>query len=162
MNIFYLDSDPEKCARYHCDSHVAKMIVESTQMLSTAWHVVGNPPCEIYKLTHLNHPSTKWVRESKNNFIWLWQMAMWLCDEFQYRRDKHHATEIMLSKMKFPPLPNLEFTEPPKAMPDEFKIIGVCSSYRNYYANGKQHLHRWTRRGEPDWLEFFKDEVIES
>ena len=35
MNIFVLDDDIEKCARYHCDKHVVKMILESAQMLST-------------------------------------------------------------------------------------------------------------------------------
>jgi len=34
MNIFYLDSNPQKCAEYHCDKHVVKMILESAQLLS--------------------------------------------------------------------------------------------------------------------------------
>jgi len=29
MNIFLLDKNPEKCAKYHCDKHVVKMILES-------------------------------------------------------------------------------------------------------------------------------------
>ena len=28
MNLFYLDQNPKKCAEYHCDKHVCKMIVE--------------------------------------------------------------------------------------------------------------------------------------
>ena len=36
MNIFVLDLDPEICASYHCDKHVVKMIVEYSQLLSTA------------------------------------------------------------------------------------------------------------------------------
>ncbi len=38
VNIFYLDHDPAEAARSHCDRHVVKMILESAQMLSTAWH----------------------------------------------------------------------------------------------------------------------------
>ena len=36
MNIFYLHENPEVCAKMHCDKHVAKMIIEYAQMLSTA------------------------------------------------------------------------------------------------------------------------------
>lgn len=36
MNIFYLDRDPALAARYHCDKHVIKMILETGQLLSTA------------------------------------------------------------------------------------------------------------------------------
>ena len=37
MNIFHLDKNPIKCALYHCDKHVVKMILETSQMLSTAY-----------------------------------------------------------------------------------------------------------------------------
>lgn len=36
MNIFVLDWNPKKAARYHCDKHVVKMILESAQILCTA------------------------------------------------------------------------------------------------------------------------------
>lgn len=36
MNIFYLDEDPARCARFLVDKHVVKMPLESCQMLSTA------------------------------------------------------------------------------------------------------------------------------
>ena len=39
MNIFYLDKDPVKAAKYSCDKHVVKMILESAQMLCTAHRV---------------------------------------------------------------------------------------------------------------------------
>lgn len=35
MNIFVLDTNLEKCALYHCDKHVIKMILESAQMICT-------------------------------------------------------------------------------------------------------------------------------
>jgi len=37
MNIFHLHKDPRICAEYHCDKHVVKMILETGQMLSTAY-----------------------------------------------------------------------------------------------------------------------------
>lgn len=42
MNIFLLDKNPEKCAAYHTDRHVVKMIVETAQLLCTAhWESLG-------------------------------------------------------------------------------------------------------------------------
>ncbi len=69
MNIFALDTDPVTCAQYHCDKHVIKMILESVQMLSTTCSILGAEAP--YKPTHANHPCTKWVRESWENFGWL-------------------------------------------------------------------------------------------
>ena len=36
MNIFILDLDVAKCAEYHTNSHILKMAVETSQLLSTA------------------------------------------------------------------------------------------------------------------------------
>lgn len=41
VNVFYLDHDPAAAARAHCDRHVVKMILETAQLLSTAWHVLA-------------------------------------------------------------------------------------------------------------------------
>lgn len=40
LNIFYLDHDPRAAAQAHCDKHVVKMVLETAQILSTAWHVL--------------------------------------------------------------------------------------------------------------------------
>ena len=44
MNIFFLDWDTEKCAKYHCDKHVVKMILETAQLLCGAPHVTHQAP----------------------------------------------------------------------------------------------------------------------
>lgn len=41
MNIFVLDLDITTCARYHCDQHANKMILESVQILCTALNKKG-------------------------------------------------------------------------------------------------------------------------
>lgn len=69
MNIFVLDEDIEKCARYHCDQHVIKMILESAQMLCTALNKKGHSTP--YRSTHSNHPCVLWVEQSHDNFCWL-------------------------------------------------------------------------------------------
>ena len=54
MNIFILDNNIEKCARYHCDQHVVKMILESVQILCTALNKKGMQTP--YRSTHVKHP----------------------------------------------------------------------------------------------------------
>ena len=102
MNLFYLDEDLDKCAEYHVDKHVNKMILEAAQLLCTAiWvdHLLGFRPHALdkhdstvlneYKKIekplkpeerHLtpylgmmyNHPSTIWTRSSLDNYEWPW------------------------------------------------------------------------------------------
>ena len=38
MNIFKLDENPFVCAKYHCDKHVPKMGLETTQLMNNAIH----------------------------------------------------------------------------------------------------------------------------
>ena len=69
MNIFILDYDVKKCAEYHVDKHVVKMILETAQLLCGAhWTTGGEAP---YKLSHKNHPSAIWTRQDLNNYMWL-------------------------------------------------------------------------------------------
>jgi hypothetical protein len=43
MNIFALHPKQRKCARWHCDKHVVKMILETCQLLYTAHWVLHYP-----------------------------------------------------------------------------------------------------------------------
>ncbi len=73
MNIFVLDKDIRKCAEYHCDQHVVKMIRESAQLMCTAMNKKGmHTP---YKSAHANHPCVLWVERSFENFLWLKVLA---------------------------------------------------------------------------------------
>jgi hypothetical protein len=91
MNIFVTDRDPVISAKNLDDKRVIKMILESAQMLSTAMTVtgIGGAP---YKKTHMNHPCTIWARESKQNFQWLLDHMIALCDEYEARYGKIHKT----------------------------------------------------------------------
>jgi len=94
MNVFYLDSDPKQCAMLHTDKHVVKMILEYSQLLSTAHYVCdGATPEGMYKPTHINHPSAVWVRKSEHNYIWLCNLLLELCNEYTYRYAKTHKVE---------------------------------------------------------------------
>ena len=83
MNIFVLDSNIQKCAQYHCDKHVVKMILESAQLLSTVLRL--NDVDYGYKATHANHPCTSWAGESLSNWKWLRNFAFELNQEYRFR-----------------------------------------------------------------------------
>jgi hypothetical protein len=57
-----------------------------------------------------------------------------------------------------PQIPDIDFTTPPKAMPDEYKVIDVVESYRNYYMGSKKNFAVWKNRNIPEW--FSKNEVF--
>lgn len=148
MNIFFLDINILLCAKWHCDSHCVKMILEYSQLLSTAHRVLDgemviqktknnrnikrwiHPDPEknelLYKSTHINHPSAAWVRESHSNYLWLYMLFRQLSKEYTIRYNKVHKSYeklgIMLSSIpkniKYAP-----FECPPLCMPDECKLI---------------------------------------
>ena len=83
MNIFYLDSSPRTCARYHCDKHVVKMIVETAQLLCGAHWATGGKAQ--YLAMGLNHPCGIWTRKSLSNYKWLCELGVNLCLEYTRR-----------------------------------------------------------------------------
>lgn len=178
MNIFYLDHDVTKCAEMHNDKHVVKMILEYAQLLSTAhrildgtqltvlsasgrkkkvWQLPDYRDSVLYSATHANHPSAVWVRQSKQNYLWLANMLIALCEEYTHRYGKTHKVErdglcYVLLKNVPHNIGNSDFTQPTPAMPDDVKIPGdSIKSYRNYYINNKTHLANWKKRTTPEW-----------
>jgi hypothetical protein len=77
MNIFTLSPSysPQESARMHCDQHLHKMILESAQMLSTAFHMRGFKSSWIYKPSYPKHPCTLWVSSSNHHILWLCELA---------------------------------------------------------------------------------------
>lgn len=163
MNIFLLDWDVRKCAQYHNNRHCVKMILESAQLLCSSHHMTGTPPDQIpYKLAHKNHPCSKWVRESLSNYLYLCELGLELCKEYTYRYGKRHKSQDVIEwciTNKITIL-DLGITEPPKAMPDEYKVDDVIESYRNYYRGPKSKFAEWKNRDIPDWY-VKKDEYVE-
>jgi len=176
MNIFYLDRDVSKCAEYHNDKHVVKMIIEYAQLLSTAhrvidgveyvdktangrsikrWRMEDNTlETVLYKATHINHPSAVWVRQSNNNYNWLVCLFQSLLAEYTHRYGKIHATERLVYFLRKPPknIPVSHLTQPTPAMPDEYKVHGdSLQSYRNYYVGAKKTMAKWKNREIPCW-----------
>lgn len=155
MNIFYLNADPSKCARDHCDKHVCKMILEYAQLLSTAHHVLDgeDAPKDIYKKTHVNHPSAVWARQNRENYLWLFDLFVECLAEYKRRYLRDHATSRLVSKLVQWPMniPDGELTEPPQCMPDHYKKDDAIQAYRAYYVGDKAGFARWKYSDTPTW-----------
>lgn len=179
MNIFLLDKNPQVCASYHCDKHVIKMILETAQLLSTAhrlldgkesierinnrnykrWILNDDRDSVIYKSTHINHPSAKWVRLNKQNYLFAYNLFVELSLEFKERFNKDHLSFVKLKDiLKYTPS-NLvkdstifSMTKEYQAMPLEYKNIDPIVAYRNYYKKTKNHLFTWKNKKIPEWI----------
>ena len=155
MNIFFLDYDPKKCAQYHNDKHVVKMILETAQLLCGVHHTISNETTNIpYKLSHKNHPCAIWSRESLSNYLYLCDLGLELCKEYTYRYGKRHKSQEVIEWCitNLPNISDKDFTTPPKAMPDEYKVNDVIESYRNYYRGAKKDFAKWKNREIPEWF----------
>lgn len=180
MNIFALDSDPAVAAQYNCDRHVIKMILEVSQLLSTAHRVLDGTLIDglsasgrrqkqyahsnstLYKATHINHPSAKYCRDSAEQYIWTAKHLQALCAEYTWRYGKIHKTQqIGLVDWLCSNVPHnisaqsKSFELPYPAMPDDCITSNVVESYRKYYSTHKRHLASWAgkinSRPVPSW-----------
>jgi len=179
MNIFVLDLDPKKCAEYHCDRHLVKMITEHNQILAAVkWLAMGvekksqitddmkksflgfprkfedgspNP----YGITHKNHPCTIWARECWENYEWLCKLTLEMCTEYTKRYGRKHAGEDICSwyYKNAPFLPGLgKITPFAQAMPEECRNVNAVTAYRNYYVKYKKEIARWAYSETPEWF----------
>ncbi len=116
----------------------------------------------LYKATHINHPSARYVREDPQQYIWTTLLLRALCSEYTYRYGKVHKTERDgLVDWLFDNIPhNIKndkpFELPYLAMPESCIIPGdVVSSYRKYYIQEKRHIANWSgkvnSRPVPEW-----------
>jgi hypothetical protein len=157
MNIFHLSTYPEESARWHVDRHVVKMVLESAQLLSTAHRLLDPEPFHadlLYKSTHVNHPCSKWCRASANNYQWLYELFVCLCDEYTFRYGKIHLCDTKFRKIlnTHPKgIPQIGLTPIAQAMPEQYKNENPVIAYRQYYINEKSKFAVWTKREKPYW-----------
>lgn len=148
MNIFILDKNPKKSVIQLCNKHNVKMILESTQMLCNCFDQLEVP----YKRTHYNHPCSIWVRESLDNYNWLFKYTEALCQEYTYRYEKIHKCQGVLYNLKTPNLKSIGLTKFKLAMPEQYKNSCVIDSYRKYYLNEKLHFCKWPKERIPEFI----------
>ena len=181
MNIFYLSNNPQVASKEHIDKHVVKMILESAQLLCTSHRILdgteytetkinkankkrtvkryrlsdSNLESILYSATHINHPCAIWSRDSINNYMWLYNMFICLCDEYTYRYKKVHKCDSMfrdLLKTAPKSISNKSISTPAQAMPDQYKDQNPVVAYRKYYIAEKAKFAKWTNRDVPSWF----------
>lgn len=164
MNIFVLAKNPEQAARYHCDRHVVKMILESAQLLSTAHHLLSATDAGskkflklLYKPTHAQHPCAVWVRQSSTNYLWLHSLMWHLLEEYRRRYgNKEHACEAMCWRhLQWVPqhMPRGPRTPFAQCMPAQYKSPSAVSAYRKYYRGEKRSFAKWSAPAKvPTWF----------
>lgn len=152
MNIFYLSSDPELAAQYHCDKHIVSQIKETAQMLSTCHRFMGYN--EGYKSTHVNHPCNLWLRESYANYRWLKSLAFHLHEQWRLRynhpKTRVHASYEVIVNLSQLFYENIGHTQPALVMPEQYRGDNPIKSYRDFYLNEKRSFAKW-RLGAPEW-----------
>ena len=150
MNIFAVHPDPCVAARSLCDKHIVKMILESAQMLCGAFPKGVTP----YKHAHFNHPCTIWCRTTSENYDWLLEHGVVMCEEYTERYSKQHKTQEVLQWLKEnkPDLPKTGLTVFPQAMPDQYKGPNSIEAYRKYYIFEKSRFAVWKDNSKiPQW-----------
>ena len=168
MNIFHLDKDPILCARWLCDKHCVKMVLETAQMLCTAYQRHYGLKDDLYKPAYPNHPMTRWVGDSGKNFFFTIKLFGHLADEYQYRYNKIHLSSktILLLHSKYKDWHSWKtpFTNPPLCMPDEYKTtiridednatdeFDYIESYRKYYIGAKKYMAKYNYSEPPHWI----------
>ena len=152
MNTFILDYDPAVAARFHCNKHVVKMILESAQMMCAAhWiHLLEsqgktisdfkrikdaqqwafeNTPEDLqppWKMSHVRHPCTIWTAKNVANYSWQLRLCEGLLLEYTRRYGKRHKTELEAKWLrKNLPVNILDqsLTNFPVCMKEEYKIF---------------------------------------
>jgi hypothetical protein len=164
MNIFVLDYDPKSCAQMHCDKHVVKMILETAQLLCGVHHMTNQETEHVpYKLSHKNHPCSIWTRECIENYVWLCDLGLELCEEYTYRYGKRHKSQEIIEwcLLNLPKIKeNGTVTDFKLAMPDECKIDNnPILSYRKYYIDFKKDFAKWKNRDVPNWFRLSDDSL---
>ena len=99
MNIFAFDKCPMRSALWLDDIRKNKMILESAQMLSTAVRALcPDTTLEVYKSAYLNHPCSKWARQSRANFQWLLHHMSWL---YNQKSGDHKSARLIPEFQKY-------------------------------------------------------------
>jgi hypothetical protein len=138
-----------------CDKHIVKMILETAQLLCSAF--VMSPTTPPYRVTHYNHPCAIWTRTSQQNFVVLYKYGICLSNEYTYRYKRTHKS-LDVIKWCYTHIHDVVFgsakaTEPPQCMPDEYKHGDLVTAYRAYYIHKQTQIKMtWTNRQPPKWL----------
>lgn len=153
MNIFVLDSDPERAAVAQCDKHIVKMPLETAQMLCAVLSRYGVEDLP-YRTTHAKHPCTLWAGESRANFLWLCEHGVSLGKEYRHRYLRTHKSSAVIEFCEefCDAIPAGDLTPFAQAMPEQYRNPCAITAYRQYYLAEKARIATWDKaRTAPAW-----------
>ena len=167
VNIFYLDHNPRKCAKYYCNKHVVKILVEILQILSQVHHFFGEkvPPYKKCRSIGKNLGPFLWAKESIGNYIYCYKLAKALISEYKFRfNNKTHKCEKIINwfsiniprQIKKVKKTKFILTENVRVYSNYFKDIVEASRF--IYVDFKCKNDRWGRRGRPIWFNKYSKE----
>jgi hypothetical protein len=164
MNIFKLDNCPSKSAKYHHEGHITKLILETSQLCSSAvrsnnLNLNNNI---IYKIAYPKHPCTLACINSREIFIYTCILGLELNRErvARYQKPEHASAKVLQECLKYEEsIPDNKIAWP-LAMPEQYKRDDPVESYRSYYIYEKttNKSGRWMMyyypQNIPDWIPF--------
>lgn len=154
MNMFVLHADPLKSVEGMYKTHVTKMPLEATQLLSTAVGILGGHAP--YKPYNPHSDLMKWIVAHVDNYSWLWHHAFALFNEFHERRGKHHGSLPAFDKLPVPTnVSTTPYSLPPLYMEPNYRrdcksMNDVVNCYRTMYKYQKKHLADF-ETAPPSW-----------
>ncbi len=172
MNLFVLDENPAIAAQLNQDTHVRKICLEATQLLTNAFSesqlrfAPQTQTGSVRKYSHIHHPVSKWTIETMGNFNWALEHAIGLAEEFYYRFEKEHFCNIFIKWASIHKPENVKagkITEHPQCFKQYPNLIvpnNPVEGYRNYYKVAKRSFNirgktvpaQWTGRQTPEWF----------
>ncbi len=105
----------------------------------------------LYKATHVNHPSAIWVRESKANYEFMYEMWSELCKEFRRRFNNDHLSETkLIDILAYAPdsLQDKGITHFPQCMPEKYHNNDPVQAYRDFYKYDKTFAKYYSKYPE--------------
>ncbi len=113
---------------------------------------------------HMKHPCSLWVQHSLQNYDYLYELGLELCDEYTFRYGKVHASQEVIEGLPYPSdyIPSLGqtpfacafkkgawFEEELKEMARDESVV---EAYRWYYVYDKSSFAKWNKgREQPEW-----------
>lgn len=154
MNLFVLDENPIKAARFVCDKHVVKMVTETAQILSTVLHTYKIELPGLYRSTHKHHPVVLWAGTTISNFKWTLIHGLELGNEYTRRYHRQHKSSLVLDLIRRSynwswgiPLGGL--TPFSQCLPEEMRGPDAVQAYRLYYHS--KSFANWSYSEVPHW-----------
>lgn len=169
MNIFVSDADPVVCARNLDDKRVRHMPKESFEMISMAYYkrtgtaiagfIIWNREKRLLNPDKFNelfyHRCTNWVASKTEHLVWLWDHAIALLNEYEYRfNEQHYLKSKFIEIAHYIPINKYKPKRFVNATP--FNEKTVFDSYKevlNYkwFISDEIMPVLWTNRDKPIW-----------